>query len=406
MYKLLLSSRYLRTRFIALASIISVMLGVATMIVVNSVMAGFRYQMRERLHSMLSDVVIESTSTDGAPDPRQLEALAMSAAGEHIAAISPTVEIYGMLTFEWGRKQIHQPITLIGIEPQGHDLVGPIREFLLGRNPVLGEEGEVLKPALWPVREPLSWNLSEDAAKHRSDWLEVRRLEEEVFGSAEPNAPFFPASNELADSTAGADPDPFDHTGVASPAPLLQTAELPQPSGPMATQSPGMLPSQIFGGGEPASQPVDPTAPFPARAYVGVGLISYQYPNDETGETETMMFVRPGEDVNISTIKSGIPDPARFTATVVDVFKSGMSEFDSSFVFCNLEELQKVRGMIDPVTGTGAVTMLKIKLNDYAAAPRCCGSCGRPSIHDSSASTPGSKSGPRCCRRWRSSRPF
>ncbi len=41
MYKLLLCWRYLRTRYIALASIISVMLGVATMIVVNSVMAGF-----------------------------------------------------------------------------------------------------------------------------------------------------------------------------------------------------------------------------------------------------------------------------------------------------------------------------------------------------------------------------
>jgi lipoprotein-releasing system permease protein len=44
MYKLLLCVRYLRTRYIALASIISVMLGVATMIVVNSVMAGFTSQ--------------------------------------------------------------------------------------------------------------------------------------------------------------------------------------------------------------------------------------------------------------------------------------------------------------------------------------------------------------------------
>lgn len=44
MYKLLLCSRYLQTRYIALASIISVMLGVATMIVVNSVMAGFSTQ--------------------------------------------------------------------------------------------------------------------------------------------------------------------------------------------------------------------------------------------------------------------------------------------------------------------------------------------------------------------------
>ena len=40
MYKLQICLRYLRTRWIAMASIISVMLGVATLIVVNSVMAG------------------------------------------------------------------------------------------------------------------------------------------------------------------------------------------------------------------------------------------------------------------------------------------------------------------------------------------------------------------------------
>ena len=41
MYKLLLCWRYLRTRYLALACIVSVMLGVATLIVVNSVMSGF-----------------------------------------------------------------------------------------------------------------------------------------------------------------------------------------------------------------------------------------------------------------------------------------------------------------------------------------------------------------------------
>ena len=82
MYKLLLSSRYLRTRFIALASIISVMLGVATLIVVNSVMAGFRYQMRDRLHSLLSDVVVESVSMDGAENPKLLEQYIMEEVGE------------------------------------------------------------------------------------------------------------------------------------------------------------------------------------------------------------------------------------------------------------------------------------------------------------------------------------
>ena len=60
MYKLLLSWRYLKTRFIALASIVSVTLGVATLIVVNSVMAGFVSEMKDRLHGILSDVEIAS----------------------------------------------------------------------------------------------------------------------------------------------------------------------------------------------------------------------------------------------------------------------------------------------------------------------------------------------------------
>ena len=68
MYKLLLCWRYLRTRYIALASIISVTLGVATMIVVNSVMEGFTSEMHNRLHGILSDVVFESHSLDGMPD--------------------------------------------------------------------------------------------------------------------------------------------------------------------------------------------------------------------------------------------------------------------------------------------------------------------------------------------------
>ena len=50
MYKLLLCWRYLRTRYIALASIVSVMLGVATMIVVNAVMEGFTHEMQDRIH--------------------------------------------------------------------------------------------------------------------------------------------------------------------------------------------------------------------------------------------------------------------------------------------------------------------------------------------------------------------
>ena len=78
----------------------------------------------------------------------------------------------------------------------------------------------------------------------------------------------------------------------------------------------------------------------------------YNYEDAKTGKTKTMEMVRPGEDVRISTVTAVTggrpPQPVYLTATVVDVFKCGMSEYDSNLVFCNLEELQRVRGMVDP----------------------------------------------------------
>lgn len=347
MYKLLLSSRYLRTRFIALASIISVMLGVATMIVVNSVMAGFRYEMRERLHGLISDIVIESTSTDGAPNAALLEQLAMTAAGDQIDAIAPTVEIYGMLSFGWNGKQIHRPVTLIGIDPERQHAVSPLKDFLQGRQPEKDKEGRVTAPALFPAEAPLDWELSEAARLHRKDWLEWRKLTQASLD--DDDSPFY--GGDIATDTRPAQPlDPFAHP------PEKQTASA-------AGEPLGGDPSDLFGSSDPLT--TDPNAPFPARIYVGIGLVGFPFKDEETGETEMAMFVHPGEDVNISTIKTGLPDPARFTATVVDIFKSGMSEFDSNLILCNIEELQKVRGMIDPGTGEGAITMLKIKLKNY-----------------------------------------
>lgn len=69
MYRWLLCWRYLRTRYIALASVISVTLGVATLIVVNSVMDGFTTEMQERMHGILSDVIVESRhAANGLPN--------------------------------------------------------------------------------------------------------------------------------------------------------------------------------------------------------------------------------------------------------------------------------------------------------------------------------------------------
>src|SRR3954453_21923489 len=99
MYKFLLCWRYLRTRYIALASIISVMLGVATMIVVNAVMQGFTHEMKDRIHGILSDVVFESVGLDGFPDADRRMAEIRSVAGQYIDGMSPTTHIPALLNY-------------------------------------------------------------------------------------------------------------------------------------------------------------------------------------------------------------------------------------------------------------------------------------------------------------------
>src|SRR3954471_19868648 len=99
MYKLLLCWRYLRTRYLALVCIVSVMLGVATLIVVNSVMGGFSAKLRDRLHALLSDVVVESWDHPGFADPAgKMQRIREDPyLDERIEATAPTLEIFAML---------------------------------------------------------------------------------------------------------------------------------------------------------------------------------------------------------------------------------------------------------------------------------------------------------------------
>src|SRR5206468_10790496 len=103
MYKLLLWWRYLRTRYLAMLCIVSVMLGVATLIVVNSVMGGFSTKLKERLHGQTSDIVIESPDMlDGFPIPadEMMRRIKESPAGPHIAAMAPAVEIFAIMRLD------------------------------------------------------------------------------------------------------------------------------------------------------------------------------------------------------------------------------------------------------------------------------------------------------------------
>lgn len=343
MYKALLCARYLRTKYIALASIISVMLGVATMIVVNSVMAGFSTEMRERIHGILADMVLEAMSMDGNADPERQMKLIREAVGDDIAAMSPTVEVYGMLSFQWGGQWITRPVTLIGIEPETKAKVGTLVEHLENYKPTVDENGVVVPP-LKKAGEAPDWDLLRTFVEYRR----MRMAQERLFGPDED-------AMEGTDSEEGAEDNPPRKQNDEESDPLLDQLIAREPK----RAEPGTKTEE------------DLAAPLPARMYIGAQLVSFQYEDKETGKQKVVMMIQPGDDVKISTVSAGRPPEARhFNATVVDIFKSGMSEYDSSLVFMNLEELQKVRGMVDPGTGARSITTIQIKLKNYANADK------------------------------------
>jgi lipoprotein-releasing system permease protein len=131
-YKLLLCWRYLLTRYLALVCIVSVLLGVATLIVVNSVMAGFSSKLRDRLHGALSDIVVQSWDYTGFPDPEGKMELIRSdpELKDRIEAMTPTVEIFAMLQFKVSGTPIVRAVRLIGIDPEGRARLGGFAENL------------------------------------------------------------------------------------------------------------------------------------------------------------------------------------------------------------------------------------------------------------------------------------
>ncbi len=135
MYKWVLCWRYLRTRYLAMVCIVSVMLGVATLIVVNSVMGGFSTKLRDRLHGLLSDVVIEAWDYDGFANPRAKMALIRSDPwlNERIEAMAPTLEIFAMLQFTFRGMPIMRTVRLIGVEPESRARLGGFAEHMVLR---------------------------------------------------------------------------------------------------------------------------------------------------------------------------------------------------------------------------------------------------------------------------------
>lgn len=167
MYKLLLCWRYLLTRYLALVCIVSVMLGVATLIVVNSVMSGFSTKLRERLHGLLSDLVIEAQYYDGFADPEGKMAMIRADPwlNEHIEAMAPTLEIFAMLQFRAGDSSVVRTVRMIGVEPERSAHVGGFAQHLVGQH----------------NREHPSFKLSPEAVEHHEKKARLEAFQQVPF---------------------------------------------------------------------------------------------------------------------------------------------------------------------------------------------------------------------------------
>ncbi|MBX3414996.1 MAG: ABC transporter permease [Pirellulales bacterium] len=418
MYKVLLCWRYLRTRYIALASIISVTLGVATMIVVNSVMSGFTVEMQDRIHGILSDVVFESRSLEGFPDPDWHMQEIKRVAGEHIEAMTATVTVPAMLSFEFRGSTVTRPVQLVGIDEKTVGQVGDYAHYLQhpanreamsfdlrdGGYDVLDHQSgpearprEQLREAGWPVRRAQAEHarqvkfyeemairqmVEEQAARVNvtlpaSTDNEQQAVQQTVFTTSENPSSKNELSNEASEQAGLVSVVVMDPKGDAKPMFVEPIPEEPREPGvtpadlvEATTLEPHVAQQSEAADGAP---PADPFADRPSTqesfdvgtkqhtgVVLGIALSSFR---DHAGAER--FLVVPGNDVKLSFPSAGTPPKIEGDFfTVVDLYESKMSEYDASLVFVPLRELQRLRGMIDPRTGVGLVSSIQIKLKN------------------------------------------
>jgi lipoprotein-releasing system permease protein len=350
MYVWLLCRKYLTTRWIALASIVSVMLGVATMIVVNGVMEGFRTEMQARIHAVLSDVVVEGQGLEGFEDPERHMNEIRRVAGEYIEGMTPTVVVPAMLSFKVQRQWITQPVQMIGIDAKSQTSAGEFAKFLQNRqNRVapsfdLREDGFDtsggrldLEGAGWPHRRDAAAYRKYDPTEQNDHPLGLTPAAagSRVAGNT-PSAPAAPAAS------------PTGGPALVGPAPAPAPAAAPMPVDPFATNRP--------------QNSFDSAKQQHCGAILGIGLTSFR---DRDGEEQFLAI--PGDDVRLTFPTSGTPPrPIDDLFTIVDFYECKMSEYDSTFVFVPIEKLQQLRGMIEPKTGISRITSIQIKLKNEA----------------------------------------
>ncbi|MDB2685794.1 ABC transporter permease [Mariniblastus sp.] len=390
MYKLLLSWRYLKTRFIALASIVSVTLGVATLIVVNSVMAGFVDQMQSRIHGILSDVEISAPLLSDIQEPNAFIEEVRTVVGDDLKELTSVVRSNALISFNFNDRQWTQHVMLLGIDDETFGKVTDFEPYLTNEikqkkfSFELEESGYTkFKNAGWSYRREKFWH-QQELEKLQREYRNLYDQEAERVMADQASASGYSADGRLISDA------PQSNTPAQ---PVAKFAALPK-------RAPDV--DQIYAEKAKRNQnsdnqldqftstktdgsidvlPVDPHMQRrkkltddemfnPARdQYTGIILglgISERKMREHDGSLTEIHMVNPGDDVQMTFLSGGAAKPVIENFTITDFYSSNMHEYDSSFAFVPLSELQKLRGMVDPLTGEGAVSAIQIKLKDGA----------------------------------------
>lgn len=389
MYKLLLSWRYLRTRFIAIASIVSVTLGVATLIVVNSVMSGFISEMKNRLHGILSDIEMAAPGLGEIEWPDAHLAQIHDTLGEDVIATTKVVRVPALLNFQFNGRQFTQQIMLWGIDEESFGKVSDFLPYLTNRNKQAGLNFQLEEAGYDAKLGECGWPYRREKAEILRQIEELTRQREQTKAATDP---FSPKNLEAAGSAAGAgqtalangsqDPSsdsPSPNTNAIGfpdlppeipdvEAVTQQQAEATQPSGqetspPVSEHDPhAHLRPQIK-----AEDLFNPARDQYTGIILGLAISSRKFIDEETGKTSDVFLLRPGDDVQVALPTGGArPMPIAENCTVIDFYSSNMHEYDSSFAFMPLKKLQQLRGMIDPLSGEGNVSAIQIRLKPEA----------------------------------------
>lgn len=375
MYRWLLCWRYLKTRYIALASVVSVMLGVATLIIVNSVMDGFTTEMQQRMHGILSDVIIESHDANGLRNSEHFTAQIKQLVGDDLEGITTVVHVPAMVSIDHRGESITRQINLVGIDQESYAHVSDFSKYLLHPDNQAAIDFALKESGYAPGRDGFPQSGWEYRRRSAAAKKHLRALQEERKALEERNRQLREqiAGSQVAGSANGE--APIDTTPDTSQ--QLATQEpnefalpvAPNAFQPMANdageqgQTAGLAPAfdAVATSEQDIAQVFDPEVSQHEGIVLGISIASTRY-RDEANNVVDYYYAQPGDDVQVTFPSSGnTPRALNEHFTVVDFYESKMSEYDSTFAFVSMEVLRKYRGMEN-----GAVSSIQLKLKEGA----------------------------------------